>query len=115
MNALKVKNVCFSYGSNQILKKFCASIKYNQIYALLGPSGCGKTTLLRLILGRIKAKEGSISVFAESPEHANNSISFMPQGCALCQQFTIDQTRYYFMNIYRIGREEFEMRYSIND
>jgi len=110
MSAITVRNISFSYGSNIVLNKFCAQIEYNQIYALLGPSGGGKTTLLRLILGLIRAKSGSISVLGEKPGVANNLISFMPQDSALCNQFTINQTLYYFMNIYRIPREEFKRR-----
>ena len=37
------------------------------IYGLLGPSGCGKTTLLKLVIGRLHPKKGSISVLGHKP------------------------------------------------
>ncbi len=41
-DAVCINNVNFSYGSNKILRNFCAHVKYSQIYSLLGPSGGGK-------------------------------------------------------------------------
>ena len=111
MSAISVENLSFSYGSNQILKDICIEINCKQIYALLGPSGGGKSTLLKLILGMMKAKNGIITVMgSNSGIEANCSVSFMPQDCALCPQFTVNQTMVYFKNIYRIRDQEFRKR-----
>jgi ABC-type multidrug transport system ATPase subunit len=111
MCAISVKNVCFDFNGNKILNGFCANVKYDNIYALLGSSGCGKTTLLRLILGRIKPKSGSISVLGHNPSLSSSLISYMPQDCSLCLQFTVDQTFDYFSRILQISREDFAIRY----
>lgn len=57
-------------------------------YGLLGPSGCGKTTLLRLIVGRLKALSGSLRVFNADPYESMGSgsgtgIGYMPQVSSL--------------------------------
>ncbi|XP_027199349.2 ABC transporter G family member 20-like [Dermatophagoides pteronyssinus] len=109
-DAVYIRNVNFSYGNNQILRNFCARIPYGQIYALLGPSGGGKTTLLKLILGRLKMQQGTISVLGMTPGEANSTISFMPQEVGLCDNLTINQTLKYFKLIYRISNEEFYAR-----
>lgn len=46
---ITVNNLCFYYGSNQVLKNIDLTIKENTILALIGPSGCGKSTFLRCI------------------------------------------------------------------
>ncbi|MGC8852294.1 MAG: phosphate ABC transporter ATP-binding protein PstB [Hydrogenobacter sp.] len=44
---MKVVNLSFYYGKNQVLKNINMPIYDKRITALIGPSGCGKTTLLR--------------------------------------------------------------------
>jgi phosphate transport system ATP-binding protein len=44
---IKVENLSFYYGSNQVLKDISFPVPKNLVTALIGPSGCGKTTLLR--------------------------------------------------------------------
>lgn len=43
----RVKDLDFSYGETQVLKKVDLDIHSKKITALIGPSGCGKSTLLR--------------------------------------------------------------------
>jgi len=40
-------------------------VEVNSIYALIGNNGSGKTTILRLIVGLLKAKSGKIRLFNE--------------------------------------------------
>lgn len=110
-DAVCMNNVDFSYGSNKILRNFCARVKYAQIYSLLGPSGGGKTTLLKLMLGRLKVQQGQVSVLGLPPGEANSNISFMPQEIGLCYNFSINQTLRYFKLIYQISNEDFYIRY----
>lgn len=46
---IKVKNLNFYYGKNQVLKNINLEIYERRITALIGPSGCGKTTFLRCL------------------------------------------------------------------
>lgn len=110
---MAIDNVNFSYGSNKILRNFCARVRHSQIYSLLGPSGGGKTTLLKLILGRLKVTQGHIQVLGLPPGEANSNISFMPQEIGLCANFSINQTLRYFKLIYNISNEDFYTRYQL--
>lgn len=73
-------------GRNQktILYNINVTVPEGSIYGLLGPSGCGKTTMLRCVVGRIKPKEGYVSVFGYRPNDAGSqipgpAIGYMPQ------------------------------------
>lgn len=56
---LQVKEVSFSYGKDKNF--YFDGIESNKDTSLiLGPSGCGKTTLLHLMAGILKPKEGQI-------------------------------------------------------
>jgi len=47
--AVAVRDLCFSYGANQVLKNLTLDLRPNEVTAFIGPSGCGKSTLLRCI------------------------------------------------------------------
>ncbi|NJM38748.1 MAG: phosphate ABC transporter ATP-binding protein [Akkermansiaceae bacterium] len=47
--AIQIQNVCFAYGSKQVLHNVSLDIPRHQITAFIGPSGCGKSTLLRCV------------------------------------------------------------------
>ncbi len=55
----------FEYNSNFSLNDLSLTIKENSIYALTGNNGSGKTTFLRLLVGLLKPKSGTIKIFNE--------------------------------------------------
>ena len=58
---LELKNVCFSYGEQEILRDISLRLDCGERMAITGPSGCGKTTLLRIADGLLTASCGSVS------------------------------------------------------
>jgi len=60
-----VENLNFDYNSNFSLNDISLIIEENSIYALTGNNGSGKTTFLRLLVGLLKPKSGTITIFNE--------------------------------------------------
>ena len=58
---LELKNICFSYGEQEILRDVSLRLDCGERMAITGPSGCGKTTLLRIADGLLTASCGSVS------------------------------------------------------
>ncbi len=83
------KNVTFSYGSKIILKNLNLSIFKNQITLIKGASGVGKTTMLDLLIGLYKVKEGQIIINKKNINDINllkwrqNKIGYVPQDSEL--------------------------------
>lgn len=61
---IEFKNVTYSYSdsSKNIIEDLSFTIKKNSSVALVGESGSGKSTIIKLIMGLIKYKDGSILI-----------------------------------------------------
>ena len=64
---IKIQNLAFSYGKNEVLKNISMDLEPGRIYGLLGENGVGKTTLLTLLCGLKKTQEGTISADGHDP------------------------------------------------
>lgn len=69
----ELKHIDFSYGDKLVLKDFSLSLPQKGAVSLFGASGLGKTTVLRLIAGLEKPKNGSLEGFE------NKRITFIFQ------------------------------------
>lgn len=69
----ELKHIDFSYGDKLVLKDFSLSLPQKGAVCLFGVSGLGKTTVLRLIAGLEKPKNGSLEGFE------NKRITFIFQ------------------------------------
>lgn len=59
---VEIDHVTKSFGPKIALSDISLAIPAGQICGLLGPNGAGKTTLFRLLMGILKATEGSLKV-----------------------------------------------------
>jgi len=56
----ELENVNYSIGDRTLVRDFSAQVQRGDKIALIGPNGCGKTTLLKLMLGQLKADSGRV-------------------------------------------------------
>ena len=59
---VQIDSVSKSFGSKIALENVTWSLPRGQISGLLGPNGAGKTTLFRLLMGILKATEGTMTI-----------------------------------------------------
>jgi len=83
------EQVDFSYNSAPILSDVNLSIQAGELVYIVGPNGGGKTTLLKLMLGLLRPKNGIIKVFDLPPEKASSRIGYIPQFILFDPQFPI--------------------------
>ena len=62
---LKVEGLSFAYEKDLILDNISFVINQGDFVSLVGANGVGKSTLLKLILGDLKAKNGQIKIFGD--------------------------------------------------
>ncbi|MDD6276792.1 MAG: ABC transporter ATP-binding protein [Clostridia bacterium] len=83
---LEVNKIDFSYNSGKpVLKDVSFLAKPGEIIAVVGPSGEGKTTMLRILLGIVKASSGSVTISDENGTYqvgasTRKLFAYVPQG-----------------------------------
>jgi branched-chain amino acid transport system ATP-binding protein len=95
MALLEIQNVSSGYGEVQILWDVSLDLERGRLTALVGSNGVGKTTLLRTVMGLIKASQGSIifdgrDVTRTSPHgKAAQGIVLVPEGRQLFPSMSV--------------------------
>jgi zinc transport system ATP-binding protein len=81
MPILSVNNVCFSYVHLEALCEVTFAVTKGDYIGLVGPNGSGKTTLIKIILGLLEQKSGTVSLFGTKPSEFVNrhKIGYLPQ------------------------------------
>ncbi len=89
-NALTIENLSFFYDpSLLILEEVNVKISLGEFIGIFGPNGGGKTTLLKLILGLLEPRKGSVRLFGLPPEDARHCIGYVPQAIRFDKDFPI--------------------------
>src|SRR5690606_35035306 len=59
-------DVNFRYEHSTVLEKISLEVKEGEFWALIGPNGSGKSTLINIILGLLKADQGTVKLFGQN-------------------------------------------------
>ena len=65
MNAMETANVTVRYGKRTAVDDVSLAVPQGSVYALLGRNGAGKSSLVRCLLGQLRANTGSVKIFGE--------------------------------------------------
>jgi ABC-2 type transport system ATP-binding protein len=80
-----LRGVRKAYGTVQALDGLDLDIAAGEVLALLGPNGAGKSTAIALLLGLVRADDGEVALFGQSPQQlaARRRIGVMLQSAAI--------------------------------
>ncbi len=84
---LSARNICKSFGKNEILNNINLDIKPGRVHALVGENGAGKSTLVKILSGYLKASQGKLFL-GQKECFFENSKQAEDQGIILIHQET---------------------------
>ena len=97
MRVLTVEGVEAGYGESMVVRNIGFTLRPGRVTCLMGRNGVGKTTLLKTIMGIVKAKKGSIrlegrELAGKMPSlRARLGIGYVPQGREIFPQLTVEE------------------------
>jgi branched-chain amino acid transport system ATP-binding protein len=95
IEALAVAGINTFYGDSHVLHHVSFSLRPGRLLGLLGRNGAGKTTCMSTIMGFLKPRRGSISLYGEAvagltPDViARKGIRLVPQGRRMFRSLTV--------------------------
>lgn len=63
MSVIELQSVSKNYGAVRVLDRVSWSMTRGELMGFLGPNGAGKTTTIRILLGFLRASDGSARMF----------------------------------------------------
>jgi urea transport system ATP-binding protein len=94
---LTVDGLTASYGESAVLRRTCLTVRRGTVTTVMGRNGVGKSTLLRTIMGLVKAQEGEILLNGKQinglPSYriARAGIGYVPQGREILPKLSVQE------------------------
>ena len=90
---LRVSNLSFAYGDNQVLKGLDAAFEAGKLSVILGPNGSGKSTLLNCMTSNLDNYQGEIILNGKEIKKYGGrerakKLSYVPQNTIIDFEFT---------------------------
>jgi ABC-2 type transport system ATP-binding protein len=100
---LHLDSVVKRFGERTALAGLDLRLAPGEVFALLGPNGAGKTTTINLILGFLRADEGSVRIAGvdsgADPLGARAHVAYIPEQVALYPDMTGAENLRYFTTL----------------
>jgi zinc transport system ATP-binding protein len=81
--SIKADNISFQYEETPVLENISFEIRAGEFIGIFGPNGGGKTTLLKLLMGFLKPRQGKLEISNQ------DRIGYVPQISQLDRQFPL--------------------------
>lgn len=94
---LELKEIEAGYNRKPVLQGVSLNVGKGEVVAIIGPNGSGKTTVLKTIIGIIKARRGEIlckggSIKGNTPfNNIRSGIAYVPQGNSVFSDLTVGE------------------------
>lgn len=94
---LELKDIEAGYNSKPVLQGVSLTVGKGEVVALIGPNGSGKSTVLKTVMGIIRARRGEIlwgglPIIGHSPfENIRRGIAYVPQGNSVFSDLTVGE------------------------
>ncbi len=108
MAAIRIRDLCKSYGDAKVLRSINLDIDDGEFVVLVGPSGCGKSTLLRLIAGLEAITSGEIRIgerLINELAPKDRDVAMVFQSYALYPHMTVRENMSFSLKLKGLSRD----------
>jgi ABC-2 type transport system ATP-binding protein len=99
--AVHAQKVVFHFGNIVALNGLSLEVPRGVSFGLLGPNGAGKTTLIRILVGLLTPRNGTVRVLgAPVTRQSSPNIGYMPQQYSLYAELSVAQNVDFFARLY---------------
>lgn len=101
-----------TYNGRTVVKNVNIDVERGEVVGLLGPNGAGKTTSFYMMVGLVKADEGTINLDSENvttqPLHvrARKGIGYLPQEASVFRELTVEENIYSVLEVRDLSEKE---------
>lgn len=112
MNTISVNNLVKVYKKRKVVNDVSFYINQREVVGLLGPNGAGKTTTFYMIVGFIRADEGSIHLNDDDItavpmfKRARMGIGYLAQEASVFRKLTVEQNILAILENMPVSRQE---------
>ncbi|MDF1812044.1 MAG: ABC transporter ATP-binding protein [Verrucomicrobiales bacterium] len=86
---VEARDLCFRYTTPLVLEKATFTVEEGDSICVIGPNGGGKSTLLKLLLGLLEPRSGSLKILGKNPGDAASDLGYVPQAMRFDPLFPI--------------------------
>jgi len=96
MSKLRADNLVKAYKSRTVVDNVSFDVNSGEVVGLLGPNGAGKTTSFYMVVGLVKADEGTIYLDEKNitnlPMHARarQGVGYLPQEASVFRKLSVE-------------------------
>jgi ABC-2 type transport system ATP-binding protein len=112
--SITVREIHKMFGSNPALAGVSMDFSSGVMHGVIGPEGAGKTTLMRIMLGLMKATSGQVDFIREGNhvdfETVRPDVAYMPQQQSLYPDLSIGEHLDFFRELYGIPDDLYRTR-----
>lgn len=120
---ISIKNLCKSFGKNEVLKGINLTVNKGESLVILGRSGGGKSVSIKCLVGLVQPDKGEITAFGTSMTQLQSSeldairtrIGFMFQNGALYDSMSVRQNLIFTLKHHNKDIEKDEIEKKINE
>ncbi|MBE1423499.1 zinc transport system ATP-binding protein [Desulfomicrobium macestii] len=100
---IELQGVSFAYDDREVLSSVDLKVSSGDFMAVIGPNGGGKTTLVKLILGLLAPKAGTVRVLGADPLSVRPAVGYVPQHALIQPSFPVTVHEVVLLGLRRKG------------
>ncbi len=107
---LQINNLTKTFKNLKAVDNLSLKIKAGTFFSLIGPNGSGKTTIIKTVLGLLKATEGNILIdgldVTDSPIETKSKMAYVPDDPQAWSHITGEEFLYFMAALYGLPVKE---------